>query len=332
MNALMDKLGTRQATVAVDFGADAVRVAALRRGPDGRWSVAHAFTLPAVDLAQGMPASVLQTFAARVRAAGLRGCGARVTVRTAAFQTDTASLPALEESELAASARFEAIGRLGVDETDTVIRHLTLGGTGDARQVLLLTLPMLTARHAAEAVVASGLRPGSVEHAALAALDGVQGNQSATAEGLTALVHAENGSATVMLLRAGRVTFLRALRGEWKASAAPVPPVDARSQDGDIPLDPVDTDAGWRWSSLAEDTLRCLRQACGDGAWPDHLVVSGAAACDRGLIEALGGVCGTPVTAASCDTWAQSSITLDAGWAACLGAAMHERAPRRRAA
>lgn len=325
MNALMNKLGTRQATVAVDFGADAVRVAAVGRASDGSWVVQHAFTLPAVDLAQGMPASIMQALTARVRAAGLRGCRARVTISAAAFQSDTASLPALEEGELAASARFEAIGRMGVDETDTVIRHLTLGGTGDSRQVLLLTLPMLTARHAAEAMVASGLRPETIEHSALAAVVETCGHQSELASGITAFVQVEPRSATVMLHRAGRVSFLRALRGEWTAAAA-TPVVEATVHEGDIPLDPVDADAGWRWSSLAEETLRCLRQACGENAWPDRLVLGGAAAGDRSLVDALRGVCGVPVIAAPCAAWVRSSIALDAGWAGCLAAATHDRA------
>lgn len=334
MNALLNKFGTRQATVAVDFGADAVRVAALRRGEDGAWAVQSAFALPAVDLSQGMPASAVHALSDRVRAAGLRGCRARVTISAIAFQSETATLPSLEQGELAASARFEAIGRLGVDEADTIIRHFTLGGTGDTRQVLLLTLPALTARHAAEAVVASGLQPESIEHAAVSVISGVCGHQHEAEVGLTAFLHVEPRAATVMQLRDGRLTFLRALRGEWTAAPTAAPVVEATAHEGDIPLDTVDSDTGWRWSSLAEETLRCLRQACGDASWPDRLVVSGAAAGDRSLVDALRGVCGMPVAAAACPTWARAEQTLDAGWAACLSAAMHEsgRASQRRAA
>lgn len=324
MKALFDNLTARQATVAVDFGADAVRVAAMTRGADGAWSVRQAFTLPAVDLAQGMPESVLRVFTARVHAARLVGARARVTISAIGFQSDTATLPALEENELAASARFEAIGRLGVDEADTIIRHMTLGGTGEARQVLLLTLPTLTARHAAEAVVASGLRPESIEHAAFAALSGACGFQPELTTGVTALLQVEPRAATLMLHRDGRVVLLRAMRGEWTMACAAAP-VSAASHEGDIPLDPVDPEAGWRWSSLAEETLRRLRQSCGDANWPDRLVVTGAAASDRSLIDALHGVCGMPVGAANCGSWAVSQITLDAGWASCLGACSRER-------
>lgn len=333
MKALLNNLAARQATVAVDFAADAVRVVALTRAAEGGWSVRQAFTLPAVDLAQGMPESVNRVFAARVRAAGLIGARARVTISAIGFQTEIATLPALEESELAASARFEAIGRLGVDEADTVIRHATLGGTGDSRQVLLLTLPALTARHAAEAVVASGLRPECMEHAAFAALAGTCGMQPELQAGLTALLHVEPRAATVMLHRDGRVVFVRAMRGEWTL-AVPSAPASAVSHDGDIPLEPVDPEAGWRWSSLAEETLRCLRQSCGEASWPDRMVVTGAAANDRALIDALHGVCGMPVAPAACGTWATANITLDAGWAACLGACSRERAAgaKRRAA
>ena len=51
MNALWNKLGTRQVTVAIDFGAEAVRVSALHHQADGAWVVRSAFTLPSVDLA-----------------------------------------------------------------------------------------------------------------------------------------------------------------------------------------------------------------------------------------------------------------------------------------
>lgn len=321
MNALMNKLGARQATVAVDFGADAVRVAVLGRGRDGGLKADHSFTLPAVDLAQGMPESVSRALAARVRAMKLVGCRARVTISALAFQVETATLPALSESELEASARFEAIGRFGIDEDDSIVRHLTLGGSGDARQVLLMTLPVLTARHAAEAIVAAGLRPESVEHAAFAALEGACVHQPELESGLTALLHVEPRIATLMLHRDGRLLFVRAMRGEWTV-AAPSAPVAATPIEGDIPLDPVDSDAGWRWSSLAEESLRFLRQGCGETSWPDRLVVSGAAACDRSLIEALRGVCGMPVAAAPCAQWAAAEVTLDAGWAACLGAGL----------
>jgi len=325
MNALLNKLGTRQLTVAIDFGADAVRVSALHRATDGGWVVRGAFTLPAVDLAQGMPASVVRAFAERVRAMGLRGCRARVTISAIGFQTETATLPTLQDDELAASARFEAIGRLSVDETDTIIRHHVLGATGDASRVLLLTLPVLTARHAAEAVVAAGLHPESVEHAALAALAGVCQHQRGPETGLVAMMHVEPRAATVMLHRDGELVFLRALRGEWTAAPAQAPSFDATMHEGDIPLESQDPDAGWRWSSLAEETLRCLRQGCGDAAWPERMFLSGATACDRSLADALQGVCGMPVSAVACRDWASSDRSLDAGWAACLGAATHDR-------
>ncbi|MFM7809999.1 MAG: type IV pilus biogenesis protein PilM [Planctomycetota bacterium] len=326
MNALLNKLGTRQSTVAIDFGAEAVRVSALHHDAGGAWVVRSVFTLPSVDLAQGMPASVVHAFAERVRSMGLRGCRARVTISAIGFQTETATLPTLKEDELAASARFEAIGRLGVDETDTIIRHHALGGTGETSKVLLLTLPMLTARHAAEAVVAAGLHPESVEHAALAALSGVCQHQRGPESGLIAVLHVEPRAATVMLHRDGQLIFLRALRGEWTVLPAQAPAFDATMHEGDIPLESQDSDAGWRWSSLAEETLRCLRQGCGEAAWPERMFLSGAAACDRSLADALQGVCGMPVSAVACRGWAKAEMSLDAGWAACLGAATHDRA------
>ena len=64
------------------------------------------------------------------------------------------------------------------------------------------------------------------------------------------------------------------------------------------------------------------------------MVVTGAAGNDRALIDALHGVCGMPVAPAACDRWVKANVTLDAGWAASLGAAIRSRAgeTKRRAA
>lgn len=323
MSRFLNNLGARQATVAVDFGLDAVRVAVLRIAAGGGMEVQQAFTLPPVDLAHGVPQSMMQSFAARIRSAGVSGCRARITLPAPAFQSEIATLPSLEASELAASARFEAIGRLGVDESSTIIRHLTLGGTADARQVLLLTLPMHTARHAVEMAVAAGLQPESVEHAAFASLRGACLRQPEAGSGFTALLHVEPRSATIVLFREGRTMFLRSLRGEWVMSA-PRTSAPITLQDGDIPLEPADDASVWRWSSLSEETLRCLRQGCGEAAWPDRLVLTGVVAADRTLVEALGGVCGMPVQTAGCANWVRASAEIDAGWASCLGAGLRE--------
>jgi len=69
MSQFLDNLGARQATVTVDFGLDAVRVAMLRGSSDGAMQVHQAFTLPAVDLGVGVPESTMEAFRGTVNLA-----------------------------------------------------------------------------------------------------------------------------------------------------------------------------------------------------------------------------------------------------------------------
>jgi len=323
MQRFKNILGSRQTIVSVDFGTDAVRVIALHQDADGAWRHQAAFTLPAIALDRPIADHLALGFREKIREHGLDGARCRVTLSANNFHSDLAQLPVMNDAELAAAARFEALDRFGVDEADVVIQHVTLvQQSTDHRDVMLLAVPQKIVRNAAQAVSAASLSVESVEHAAFTALRGISRWQNQTQIGLVAALHLESTVATLMLMRDGVLAHARCIKGDWSAALAQAPtPYGAHDADS-IPLDPIDSSKSWRWSCLAEETLRCLRHACGETMWPTHLIVSGPAAGDDSMLKALQGVCGLPACCADSDRWMQGSNNLQGeAWASALGAA-----------
>ena len=129
--------------IAVDFAADALRCIAIERATDGTWTRRVAFELPAAPLDRSMDDSALREFSAKVAEAGLNGCKCRVTIASHLFRMDMAQLPTMTEQELAASARFEAIDRFGVNAADVMIQHASLPCKTPGRcALLLLAVPL----------------------------------------------------------------------------------------------------------------------------------------------------------------------------------------------
>ena len=311
--------GTR--AVALDFGADATRLLVL--GGSGGWRRTAACTLPRLEPGRAAPASLVQALTERVREHGLRGAACRITIASDAFRTELTQLPAMNDEELRASARFEALDRFGVEESDVVIHHAALDAAStDRRSVMLFAVPQTTVRQAAALAMDAGLTPSSVEHAGLAALRGIERWQGESQLGLVACLQIEARVATLMLLRDGNLVQMRCMQGDWQVAAgAPSRPTPAPDADS-IPLDPVDAVSPWRWSCLAEETLRCLRHATGDSAWPARMLVTGPAAGDASLLDALLGVCGLTVQPAASDRWVDGTPNLSGeDWASALGAA-----------
>lgn len=321
MRDWLNMLATGTRAVALDFGADATRLLVL--GGSGGWRRTAACTLPRLELGRAAPASFAQALAERVRELGLRGAACRITIAGDAFRTELTQLPAMSDEELRASARFEALDRFGVEADDVVIHHAALeSASTDRRSVMLFALPQSVVRHVATLVMDAGLAPGSVEHAGLASLRGIQRWQGESRLGLMACLHVEARVATLLLLRDGEISQMRFMQGDWQvAASAPASP--AAIHDADlIPLDPVETVSPWRWSCLAEETLRCLRHATGESAWPAQMVVTGPAAGDGSLLDALRGVCGLTVQQAGSDRWVDGQPSLSGeAWASALGAA-----------
>lgn len=321
MDVIRNMLKGRSATAAIDFAADRTRLLVQ----DGARS--RVLELPGADLSQGVRDSVVEALRQKVSEFRLRDAHARVSVATSCFRCEMATLPAMTDTELMSSARFEAMDRFGVEPSDAVIRHLSLGGKrGAGRSVLLLALPMGTARHAAEAVMAAGLRLDSLEHAAIAGLRAATAMDAGVATGTVAWLHVEPRVASLLVQQDGDLRFMRDFEGEW----AVAPRTQSRTRvaprdDDSIPLAPVDeADESWRWSCLAEEVLRALRQA-GDGdGWPAQLMVAGATA-DTALCAALGGVCGVEASLAPCAGWGQAEGTRDHAWAAAMGTGLEAR-------
>ena len=334
MRNLRNILGAGRRAVALDLGADATRMLVTAPATHGGWRRTAACMLAPVDLAHDVPEHVLAAVTERVRELGLRGAACRITVAGGAFRMDTATLPALSDDELRASARFEALDRFGVDASSTVLQHVRLHGSGaGARGVLLLGAARAAMQRAAELVMQSGMAPVSVEHAVLSSLRAIGRWHGESQVGLVACLHVEPRQATLALLQDGCLSQMRCMRGDWNSIAA-APRAAAPDADA-IALEPVDAVSPWRWSCLAEDTLRCLRQACGEQVWPARMVVTGPTATDEGLLEALRGVCGVMVEQAGSGRWIDGEPAVAGeGWVSALGAAsldMRHMADRRAA-
>lgn len=302
MKGLRTIFTKRHGTVALELGAVAGRVALAPVDGDG-WQ--RGTELPGCDLDAAGVSACREALTAWVRAADATGLRCRITLGASFFRTDTATLPGMTDQELASSARFEAIDRFGLDESRAVIQHALLGASEGRRSVLLLAASLEQVRRAAEIAMEAGLLPEAIEHAALAAARGSLRGEPSLGGEIVATLHVEASVATLAVWKGGDLAALRSIQGDWSAASQASEP---SSHDLDtIPLEPVASDAGWRWSSLAEETLRCLRQACGEASWPSCLAVSGAAAAAPDLVRAVGGVCGLPTVAVDCARWSEGA-------------------------
>ena len=325
MKSFRNILGAGSCTVALDLGADATRLLVLAPAPHIGWRSMAACVLAPIDLTHELPQHVAATLAERVRELGLRGAACRVTISTDMFRADTASLPSMSDDELCASARFEAQDRFGVEPSEYALQHVPMHTSGGGRGVLLLAASKPLVRRAVEAVVGAGMMPMSVEHAAIAALRGIERWHGESQVGLVACLHVEPRMATLSLLQDGCLWQMRCMKGDWNAVASAPRAPEAVSDA--IPLEPIETASPWRWSCLAEETLRCLRQSCGEQVWPARMVVSGPCADDTSLLDALHGVCGVCVAGAGSGRWGDGEPNLAGeAWASAMGAAsLHVR-------
>ena len=314
---------TKQTTaIAVDFAADALRCIAVEQAVDGTWTRRVAFELPAAPLDRSMDDSALREFSAKVSEAGLTGCKCRVTIASHLFRMDMAQLTSMSENELAKSARFEAIDRFNVNEADVMIQHASLPcKTAGKSALLLLSVPLLYIRNATQAVMAAGLSPCSIENAACAALHGAELRHDGFNIGLIAFMHIEPQQAVLLLMKDGQLQAIRAMQGDW-AVAAPSIEVATNTNDNSLALEPVASEGAWRWSSLAEETLRCMRQACVESNLPTRMLVTGAPSSDHELLETFKGVCGLESVSLNSAGWSTGAEKLTSDtWAAALGAA-----------
>ena len=322
MRHLQNILTKQTTAIAVDFAADALRCVAIEQAADGTWTRRVAFELPAAPLDRSMDDSALREFSAKVSEAGLNGCKCRVTIASHLFRMDMAQLPSMSENELAASARFEAIDRFNVNAADVMIQHASLPcKTAGRCALLLMAVPLLIIRNATQAVMAAGLSPCSMENAACAALHGAELRHDGFNTGLIAFMHIEPKQAVLLVMKDGQLQSVRAMQGDW-AVAAPSSEVATNTNDNSLALEPVASQDAWRWSSLAEETLRCMRQACVESNLPTRMLVTGAPSSDHELLETFKGVCGLESVSLNSASWSTGAERLTSDtWAAALGAA-----------
>ncbi len=304
--------GRSTAPIAADFGRSSMRLLQLAPGGTDYRCTAAAEIAGSIFEGNGHrmdSASMAQRI--RETIAGLNFSGQRViaTLPAELFQTDIARLPAMTDKELTESVRFEAIDRFGVDGESSVIGHLRLGGTaGGSNEVLMMAIPREIVNAASEIISSNHTSAFRIEHAALAALRAITRQRSSEcadpAESRDfALLHIEDRIATLILLRDGALSFLRAIRGDW----APVGMTIHRrthtgrtlhgNETGTISLGSDggdDTGTAWRWCALAEETLRCLRHVehSAGGWWPKEIVLTGPAATDPQAAATIESVCG----------------------------------------
>ena len=182
---------------------------------------------------------------------------------------------------------------------------------------------MLIIRNATQAVMAAGLSPCSIENAACAALHGAELRHDGLNTGMIAFMHIEPQQAVLLLMKDGQLQFVRAMQGDWAAASnTQETSSNNNTNSNSIALEPIPSDGAWRWSSLAEETLRFLRQVCEESSWPTRMVVSGAPSSDRELLDTLKGVCGMDSTSVDSAGWSTGNEKLKSDtWAAALGAA-----------
>jgi len=304
--------GRSTAPIAADFGRSSMRLLQLAPGGTDYRCTAAAEIAGSIFEGNGHRMDSA-SMAERIREtiAGLNFSGQRViaTLPAELFQTDIARLPAMTDKELTESVRFEAIDRFGIDGESSVIGHLRLGGTaGGSNEVLMMAIPREIVNAASEIISSNHTSAFRIEHAALAALRAISRQRSSEcadpAESRDfALLHIEDRVATLILLRDGALSFLRAIRGDW----APVGMTIHRrthsgrtlhgNDTGTISLGSDggdDTGTAWRWCALAEETLRCLRHVehSAGGWWPKEIVLTGPAATDPQAAATIESVCG----------------------------------------
>lgn len=338
--AWMSGTGT---SLAADFGRTTLRLLQLSNGPRGYEcrAAAEVAGTPLEDTTAvaAHPAVIGRTAGEELRALPFSGNRAAVTLPAELFQSDIARMPSMPDAELAESIRFEAMDRFSVSAESSCIGHVRLGATaGGSIEVLMLSVARDAVDRATRTLSRAGLAPVRVEHAGLAALRALSRQRAAEcADPVDArdwcMLHLEDRAATLAVVRDGNLAFFRTVRGDWAPAGAPAAPGLAdgmaavlRLADEPIPLEDTDAGpAGWRWCSLAEESLRCLRhfQRSAASWWPRAIVLTGPAAVDPQAAATVESVCGAPTSLAVPIRLIESPDACIHGnaWVAAIGAA-----------
>jgi hypothetical protein len=317
MKAMGNILAKRDGLIVLSLGASASHIALA---DESAGTIRDKTQLPGWSPESAEISALGESVRQWVRAHRAEGMRCRLALGASFFQVDTATLPSMSEADTASSVRFESLGRFGLEASEAVLQHLVIGESAAGREVALFAAPLQLVRKVAETVMEAGLMPEAIEHGALTAARGALQFEGAMRGELVACMHVEPTVATLTVWRGGRLCSIRPITGHWVTE--PHALSGSSSDDPDsIPLEPV-ASCGWRWSALAEETLRSLRRACGESGWPACLAFSGEAAGESDLLRAVGGVCGLPTIAVDCGAWVHGAAThLGPAWAPMLGAA-----------
>jgi hypothetical protein len=327
--------------IAVDFGRASVRV--LQLGPGGTaYRCAAAAEIPGTVFEGNGPRFEPRAMAERLRGAvtGLGFSGNRVSATLPAelFQVDIARMPSMNDRELADSVRFEALDRFGLEASEAVVGFLRLGATvGGGHEVLMMALPRAVVASASEALTTPVTGAVRLEHAGLAALRAItrqRGSECADPADARdyAMIHLEDRVATLVVLREGNICFLRSIKGEWAPAGMTMSRRTraTRTNGDDIEIFADDASGGtaWRWCSLAEESLRCLRhvERASGGWWPREVAITGPAATDPEAAATVESVCGVSASLAVPIRMVSEPEACVHGnaWIAALGAACAE--------
>ena len=296
------------APIAVDFGRSSVRLLQLGSA-GGAYRCQAAAEIPGVVFDGNGPRFEPEAMAERiqgtVRGLGFAGTRVSATVPAELFQVDIARMPSMNDAELAESVRFEALDRFGLGRDEAVVGFLRLGGTvGGGNEVLMMALPRSVADVAARTLATADTGAMRLEHAALAALRAITRQRASECADPAdardyAMLHLEDRVATLVVLREGNVSFLRSIKGDWASAGMTMSRRTraGRTSHGDIELYSADDAAAgtaWRWCSLAEESLRCLRhvERATGGWWPREVAITGPAATDPEAAATVESVCG----------------------------------------
>lgn len=314
------------APIAVDYGRRSIRMLQASRGSHG-YACTAAEELPGWVLAANDDENIGNALAESLRKivskCGFVGNTCSLVLPAELFQSDTARLPVMSDAELKQSIEFEATDRFGVDKATTSLGYIRLGQPLAGQQdVLIMAAPRTAVDAAVRPARSAGLGAVHLEHAAFAALRTIARQRRAeivdeTEAANFAMVHLEDRIATLVVVHEGTPTMVRSVLGDWAPErmtaarsavrspgqrAQPAAPArvpssgdTAISIDGEEPqgAPEAQTQANWRWCSLAEETLRCLRhlERTLNGWWPSKLVITGPSACDPQVVASMESVC-----------------------------------------
>ncbi|MFO0962515.1 MAG: hypothetical protein U0625_06360 [Phycisphaerales bacterium] len=338
----------RRALIAADFGRSGLRLLQLATADarDG-YRCTAATEIPGWMLGSEQESVADGTQTRRVHESLKRHHFAAerisITLPAECFRTDMARLPEMPDAELAESVAFEAQDRFGIDRNDSLISHLRLGAaSGGQSEVLVAALPREIAKAATDVVNCPQAAAVHLEHAALASLRAVRRQRLAEcpeAEDSTdfGVIHLEERLATLLVLRRGELCFFRSILGDWatnevseqRTRATAIPMAD---QPASVAIPIADTSdngsTAWRWCSLAEEVLRCLRtiERSANGWWPREIVITGPGARDPQAAAMVESVCVAKASMAVPTRLLKDAPAVIHGntWIAAIGAACSE--------